>query len=99
MPIRNIQFAGTYPYLRIKIINPDTNQSIRAEGIVDTGASSCALPGDFAGMLGHSLTKGIVSKTDSAGGQATSYAHTTTIEIFDFQDNLLHVIEKIPVGY
>ncbi len=99
MPIRNIPFSNGCPYLPIRIINPHTHQSIKVMGLVDTGASACAFPGDIAGFLGHNLHKGAKSHSTSAGGAAESYAHTTTIEIYDFKDNRLFTVEKIPVGY
>jgi Family of unknown function (DUF5678) len=78
---------------------PHTKQSIKVLGLVDTGASACAFPGDIAGFLGHNLLKGAKSRSSSAGGAAESYAHSTTIEIYDFKDKRLLTLEKIQVGY
>ena len=99
MPIRNIPFDGVSPYLPIRIINPSNGKAVRTHGLVDTGASSCAFPGHIAALLGHDLTKGKKQNANSAGGTAESYAHTTTIEIYDFQDNRLFVVNKVTVGY
>lgn len=81
MLIRDIPFSDGFPYLPIKIVNPQTYQSVKVLGSVDTGASACAFPGYIAGLLGHNPLRGAKSHSSSAGGAAESYAHTTTIEI------------------
>lgn len=104
MPIRDIPFHLTSdnnyrPWLPIKIINPHTGQSQRTIGLVDTGADECTIPADMAGLLGHVLSRGPAKRSKTAGGSVTGYTHTTKIEIYDFQDKLLHTIYDIPVDF
>lgn len=39
------------PYLGIKIINPHTNKSTSAYGLIDTGADECAIHAGYASLL------------------------------------------------
>lgn len=69
------------PILPIKIINPHTNLFLSTYGIIDTGADECAVPATYASILGHDLKKGKARTIGTGGGDATSYPHTTTLEI------------------
>jgi predicted aspartyl protease len=99
MPIKNISFSGPYPYLPIRIINPDTKKSYKTSGVIDTGASACIFPASVAKILGHKLEKGRLTKVPTANGSARIYWHTTSIEIFDLKGKVLHRILKKPMGY
>lgn len=103
MPIRNIPLLGNgdfkRPCLPIKIINPHTAQSLKTIALVDTGADECAIPARIAPLLGHNLSLGSPNHSSTAGGVVNSYSHTTRIEIYNFEDILLHTINDIPIDY
>lgn len=88
MPIRKYPFlslsAGNVPrpFLPIQIINPHTGKSTRTFGLIDTGADDCALPAQFAALLGHDLLNGVVKTINTGNGGTNAYAHTTRIDIF-----------------
>ncbi len=56
MPFRDIPFQSFNsiysPWLPIKIVTPHTGQEYSTFGLIDTGASACAIPADLAPMLG-----------------------------------------------
>ncbi len=87
MPIRNWPLKNKngclWGYIPITIINPHSGRSFRTVGLVDTGASHCTIPIGFALILGHVWNKGDLSFSDTAGGQAKGFKHTTTIEFND----------------
>ena len=99
MPIRNIPFRHGHPYLPIRIVNPHTQKSLKTMGLVDTGADECSMPASMAAILGHDLEKGIPKNVHTAGGLATGYGHTTRIEIYDFNDRQLFVIDKVMIDF
>jgi len=105
MPIRDFPFiciaAGhpPRPYLPVKIINPTTGQSIRGFGLIDTGADNCAVPAVFADPLGHILPRGISRQIGTGNGFTTAYVHTTTIEIYNLNNQLVHQITNAPVDF
>ncbi len=87
MPIRNCPIISPPPDntkvgLPIRIINPHTNKSVKTIGIIDTGATECAIPADLAVFLGHDLTKGERKNVGTGNGLTIAYRHTSTIEIF-----------------
>jgi hypothetical protein len=91
MPIRNcpiITFDGDNKaiLLPIKILNPYSGRLIKTFGLIDTGASDCAIPAFLATMLGHDLIKGITKQTSTGNGLATAYRHTSTIIIYHPQN-------------
>jgi len=89
------------PVLPVRIINPLTNLSCRAWGIIDTGADHCSIPAVFATRLGHNLAVGTAKTIGTAGGQATAFAHTTCIEIYSIgqTSRLIHTIPQAPVDF
>lgn len=86
MPIRNCPFPP-FPdnhlclRLPITIINPKTNQKLKTFGIIDTGASECAIPARIAMMLGHNLIKGKKKNVSTGNGLTNAFRHTTTLLI------------------
>ena len=47
------------PWLPVTIHNPHTKLSIKVYGLIDTGADECAIPAEYAPLLGHNLQAGI----------------------------------------
>jgi len=87
MPIRDcpiFSFAGnnTTVILPIKIINPQSGKSYKTFGLIDTGATECAIPASIASLLGHDLTKGKPKEINTGNGLAQAYGHTSTIEVY-----------------
>jgi hypothetical protein len=86
--------------LEVKIINPVTGDSQKTYGIIDTGADQCAVPADFAQLLGHNLSAGTNRKIATGNGETTAYGHTTRIEIF--RPGLLdpvYTIQDTPIDF
>ena len=88
------------PWLPVTIHNPHTKLSIKVYGLIDTGADECAIPAEYAPLLGHNLQAGIRKTISTGNGITTAYAHTlcfktNNIEIndvlIDFMPNL-HVV-------
>lgn len=91
MPIRNCPiptFNGDKSaiFLPLKILNPHTNRFIKTLGLIDTGASECAIPAQLAVMLGHDLTKGTPNQISTGNGDASAYRHTSSIIIYHPQN-------------
>lgn len=85
------------PWLPITILNPHTGQSIKVYGLIDTGADECAIPADYAPLIGHDLQAGIQKTINTGNGPTTAYAHTLCFEtdgikidnvLIDFMPNL-----------
>lgn len=89
------------PMLPIRIVNPQNNQSMRALGLIDTGADQCSIPADFAKLLGHNLAAGTEKEIRTAGGPAKAYGHTTRIEVFSMKTPAatVHTIPDTPVDF
>lgn len=73
MPIRDcfiFSFSGnkTTVILPIKIINPQSGKSYKTFGLIDTGATECAIPAVIANLLGHDLTKGKPKEINTGNG-------------------------------
>jgi predicted aspartyl protease len=87
MPIRNCPIYS-FPdnkntlILPIKIINPRNSKFMKTWGLVDTGASECALPSRIADLLGHDLIMGKMKEINTGNGMAQAYCHTSTIEVY-----------------
>lgn len=106
MPIRNYPFstwgAINYlsPMLPLRIINPHTGKSIQTWGLIDTGASQCAIPAGLASILGHNLPLGSIIPVGTGNGVANAYAHTTRIEILALDgSSVLFTINDIPINF
>ena len=85
------------PWLPVTIKNPHTNQSINVYGLIDTGADECAVPADYALLIGHNLQAGDQKSINTGNGVTTAYAHTLCFEthgiaindvLIDFMPNL-----------
>jgi hypothetical protein len=103
MPIRNCPIPR-YPEidpclgLPIKIINPTTNRFIKTFGIVDTGASECAIPSFIAELLGYDVNSGEMRIINTGNGQAHAYRHTISMTIhhpIDPENNIIFTINNI----
>jgi hypothetical protein len=80
------------------IINPHTGKFIRTNGLVDTGASECAIPAVFSNMLGHNFNAGILKHNSTGNGMAECYGHTSTIIIYHPQqpnNKILYTINNV----
>ncbi|MBM3249080.1 MAG: hypothetical protein FJZ10_06670 [Candidatus Omnitrophica bacterium] len=78
------------PWLPITIINPHTNKSIKIFGLIDTGADECALPAQYAVLLGHNLQAGFPKEINTGNGKTFAYSHTVHIEVDGFKlENIL----------
>jgi hypothetical protein len=105
MPIKNFPFSNfekgrsAYATLNIRIINPVNGMSVYANGIIDTGASDCAFPSQYADLLGHDLKKGEHKTTKTANGSSDVYSHTTIIEIYNSTNKVVYRIEKTPIDF
>jgi predicted aspartyl protease len=86
-PFRSAGVEPPRPYLNIIISNPDNGKSLKAYGLIDTGADECAFPAWMARALGHNLEAGLPKMVTTASGFATNFSHTTTIEIPGFSTN------------
>lgn len=79
------------PWLPVTVFNPHTNKKIKVYGLIDTGADECALPDQYAILLGHNLQLGYPKEINTGNGKTLAYSHTVRIEIPDFtvQDTLI----------
>lgn len=90
MNLRNIPFIKVSPddiprpWLPVVIINPRINKKVKVFGLIDTGADECALPAQYAMLLGHNLQKGYPKEVNTGNGKTLAYSHTVSIEIDDF---------------
>ncbi len=91
--------------LRIRIRNPHTGQHLSTVGLIDTGADECALPAEFAQILGHDLEAGQVKYIATGNGVATAFSHTCSIEILaphptgSAREGIVHMIEQAPIDF
>ena len=85
------------PWLPVVIKNPYTNQSVSLYGLIDTGADECAIPAQYAPIIGHNLQAGLQKKISTGNGVTIAYAHSLTFEtrgitienvLIDFMPNL-----------
>jgi hypothetical protein len=60
-------------------------KSVRLFAYIDTGAANCLFQGDYAELLGLTLTDGFPKNFYSAGGGViTAFGHHVTIKVFDY---------------
>lgn len=85
--------------LPLTIINPHTNKKLKTYGIIDTGADECAFPADFALLIGHNLQKGRPKSVRTGNGETTAYAHTISIQVYDFmiKDVLIDFLPNLAI--
>lgn len=96
MSLQNVPFIQIHPsdtlkpWLPVIIINPHSGKRIKTYGLIDTGADECALPAQYADILGHNLQRGIPKDISTGNGTTIAYSHTVSIETKGFQvDNVL----------
>lgn len=91
IPFTQIHLSDTpKPWLPVTIINPHNGKSIKTYGLIDTGADECALPAQYANILGHNLQKGKPKEISTGNGVTIAYSHTISIKTDGFQaDNVL----------
>ena len=100
VPFTIVNGGGSYPLLKITIVNPATGLSVSTFGLIDTGADECAIPAGFARALGHNLQAGITKTIQTGNGATSAYAHTSTIQIHDPLTNVVaHTIQQTPVDF
>ena len=89
------------PWLPVTLKNPHTGQAISVYGLIDTGADECAIPAQYALLIGHNLQAGTPKIIDTGNGPTTAYAHTLSFEthgikienvLIDFMPNLSVVL-------
>lgn len=85
------------PWLPVTVVNPHTNQKIKLYGLLDTGADECALPAQYAVLLGHNLQEGYPKEINTGNGKTLAYSHTVKIEISNFaiQDTLIDFMPNL----
>lgn len=102
MNLKNIPFTAIRkgdiprPFLPVIITNPENGLSTQTIGLVDTGADECAIPADFAEILGHDLHKGRKKTIETAGGAATGYTHTVSLNIGGYE--IKHALIDFMIG-
>jgi hypothetical protein len=90
MEIRNIPFRKfgpndiPRPWLPAIIINPHTDKEIEVYGLINMGADECALPAQYAPILGHNLQAGYPKEINTGNGKTLAYSHTVCLQIQDF---------------
>jgi len=101
-PIHSFPNNETTVLLPIKIINPYTNINYKTWGLIDTGATECAIPASIASILGHILLKGELKSISTGNGLANAYRHTSTIEIFhplNLSNQAIYKIENVKIDF
>jgi len=76
--------------LWIRVVNPHTQLAVVIQGIVDTGADSCAFPAEVAEQLGHNLESVPPKTVFTASGSTESFAHTSRVEVLEMRADGLH---------
>ncbi|MEK7397653.1 MAG: retropepsin-like aspartic protease [Candidatus Poribacteria bacterium] len=72
------------PWLPVIVTNPHTKKEIKIYGLIDTGADECALPAQFAPLLGHDLQSGYPKEINTGNGKTLAYSHTICLTIDEF---------------
>lgn len=87
------------PCLSVTLINPHTNKYTTVVGIVDTGADECAFPAGYAEIIGHNLERGFPKEIGTGGGKVIGYAHTLSLQIFDYkiENVLIDFLPRLPM--
>ncbi len=87
------------PWLPVTIENPHANKKVKVYGLIDTGADECALPSQYAALLGHHLQSGFRKEINTGNGKTTAYSHTVNIHVQDFtiQDVLIDFMPNLHV--
>lgn len=107
MPISDYPFTimapghPARPMLPVRIFNPATGKFINSLGLIDTGADECAIPAQYANILGHNLSSGAVKQINTGNGATNAYAHTTRIDILGLNGSMwvVHTINDTPIDF
>ncbi|MCK5287760.1 MAG: retroviral-like aspartic protease family protein [Candidatus Omnitrophica bacterium] len=73
------------PWVPAIITNPHTMKSTKIWGLIDTGADECALPADYAVLLGHNFQAGKQKTINTGNGTTLAYSHTMCIQVEDLE--------------
>lgn len=91
--------------LWIRVTNPATGQAAIFKALVDTGAYSCVFPANVAPYLGHKLKSVKPVTIEGVGGFASTYPHTSRVEILEMLPNglpgqtVLYTIRDTPIDF
>ncbi len=78
------------PWVPATITNPHSGKSTKIWGLIDTGADECALPADYAILLGHNLQAGKPKTVNTGNGITLAYSHTMCIKVNNIElENIL----------
>ncbi|MDP8214178.1 MAG: hypothetical protein P9M10_03200 [Candidatus Euphemobacter frigidus] len=83
-PDSSSEASAFHTLVPLKISNPETGQSVRITGLVDTGADACLFPADVAEATGHDLKGDGVKSNVNIGIEQTNvtvYKHTFILEL------------------
>ena len=72
------------PWLPVTIFNPHTDKKVKVYGLIDTGADECAMPAQYAPLIGHNLESGFRKEINTGNGRTTAYSHTVNIHVDDY---------------
>jgi hypothetical protein len=96
--INNIIGNNTTVMLPIRIFNPHKNRAYKTWGLIDTGATGCAIPADIAKMLGYKVTLGEQKKISTGNGNVVSYLHKMSIDFYhpdDPENKVIHTLDNV----
>jgi hypothetical protein len=75
--------AEARPALFIRLISPETGLFQDTKGYIDTGASDCCFPIDYAKIIGLNPQKGKKSIVRTAKNISEAYVHKCTIKVWN----------------
>ena len=119
MPIRDYPFIqmlpGGKPSLRtktsgpklwVRLENPNARKALLCLAIVDTGASHCAAPADWASALGIDLKSVPAQRTHTAGGENVYHPHRVRISVLGIKPDgtadeaaILQTSHDVPIHF
>ena len=87
--------------LPIKLVNAnDPKRSVMTWGVIDTGADECAVPHEFAPIIGHIWTAGEETTIRSGCGIQVGFIHMSTIKIYKPNERRpAFTIENAPIAF
>lgn len=105
MNLSNIPFTRfspddvSRPWLPVTIFNPHANKKVKVYGLIDTGADECAMPAQYATLIGHNLESGCRKEINTGNGRTIAYSHTVNIHVDDYaiKDVLLDFMPNLVV--
>jgi hypothetical protein len=106
MPLRDCPIIGKpsdfLVKLPITIINPQTKRTYNTFGIIDTGATKCAIPGEIANILGYDFTNCKQELVVTGNGQDYAYCLPTSMLIrhpANPDNNIIFTIDNALINY